>query len=128
MSIISGLRTFLLTDATLSGLVGVRLYPNILPQNPTMPAVTITIISGDRQSSNDGPGGLNGPRVQIDCWGTSYASADAVFEAIRKKLDGKKSGIILGAFMDSDRDFYEPEPKYYRRSADYFVWHTEVVA
>lgn len=133
MTIAAGLRTFLLADSTIASLIGsgsaARLYPVKLPQGPTMPAITYQTISGQRVHSADGASGLSGPRIQIDCWGSTYAQADALFEAVRKRLDGYRgpagSKDIQGAFFDTERDFYEADAELYRKSADFIIWNTE---
>lgn len=125
MSIIDDLRTYLLADATVASLIGTRMFPVKLPQNPTFPAVMIQTISGERVHSTDGASGLAGPRIQIDCWAESYADADAVFEAVRKRLDGKGNGDIQGMFIQSERDDFDFELGIYNRSMDVFVWHKE---
>ena len=131
MSIASDLRTFLLADATLGGLIGTRLYPLKLPQDPTVPAMTFQWISGQRAHAADGAVGLASPRVQFDCWAETYLEAEAVFEALRKRLDGFRgtagSSRVQGAFFETERDDYEDEGRLYRRSADFFIWHEEAI-
>ncbi len=132
MSIASDLRTFLLADATLTTLIGTRLYPLTLPQNPTLPAMTYQRISGERVHTADGAHGLNRARIQFDAWATTYLVAESVFEALRKRLDAFRgaagASIIQGAFVDSERDLYESEPKLYRNTSDFDVWHNEAVS
>jgi len=125
VSIIDDLRTYLLADATVASLVGTRIHPVIIPQKPPFPSVAIQTISGQRVHSTDGASGLTGPRIQIDCWDETFAGADAVFEAVRKRVDGKGSGVIQGMFIESERDSYDFEINLYGRSMDVFVWHEE---
>lgn len=129
MSISSDLRTFLLADATLTTLIGTRMYPLVLPQDPTVPAITYQIISGHRFHSTDGACGLSTPRIQYDCWAATYLEVESLFEALRKRLDGYQglagSSQVQAAFFESERDDYEDEAKLYRRSADFFVWYEE---
>lgn len=132
MSIATDLRTFLLADATLTTLISTRLYPGVLPQNPILPAMTYQWISGPRFHSTDGPSGLSNPRIQFDCWASTYLEAETVFTALRKRLDGYQgmagSSRIQAAFLESERDEYEDEARLYRRSADFFVWYEEAVS
>ena len=131
MSIASDLRTFLLADATLGGLIGTRLYPLKLPQDPTVPAMTFQWISGQRAHAADGAVGLASPRVQFDCWAETYLEVESVFEALRKRLDGFRgtagASRVQGAFFETERDDYEDEARLYRRSADFFIWHEEAI-
>src|SRR3972149_1809320 len=137
MSVAQDLRTFLLADATLSGLIGTRFYPLRLPQNPTMPAMTYSWVGGDRDHSMTGPIGISSPRIQFDAWAMTYLSAEAVFEALRKRLDSFRgtagSTKVQGAFFSVERDFYEDSADagtgsgigLYRRSSDFFVHYEE---
>lgn len=131
MSVGGDLRTFLLADATLSGLIGTRLYPLKMPQKPTYPAITYQWVTGQRVHSTDGASGLAGPRVQFDCWAETYLAMESVFEALRLRLDGYQGAAgttkVQGAFFDNERDLYEDKVEIYRRSVDYFIWHSESV-
>ena len=52
------------------------------PQGSALPAVTLQTISGDRPQTYDGFQGWRETRVQADAWGTSYAQANAIREAL----------------------------------------------
>jgi hypothetical protein len=137
MSVAQDLRTFLLADATISGLIGTRLFPLRLPQNPTLPAMTYSWISGDRVHTMAGARGPSRPRLQFDAWAKTYLEAEAVFEALRKRLDGFQgtagSVKVQGAFFASERDLYEDSADagtgsgvgLYRRTSDFFVHYEE---
>lgn len=116
-------------DFHVAGLIGDRIYPQVLPQDPTLPAVTYRRISAIRVRSQDGPSGVARPRYQLDAWSRSYAEADAVAAAVRTRLDGYRGDIggetIQGAFADVDRDLYDEALRLHGRSADYLVWHEE---
>jgi hypothetical protein len=142
MSVSADLRTFLLADSALAALIGTRLHPLRLPQNPTLPAMTYQWVSGERAHALDGAVGLSSPRVQFDCWAGTYLQAEAVFEAFRKRLDGFRGDIgstptkVQGAFFESERDMYEDSADagtgsgvgMYRRSADFFINFEEATA
>lgn len=127
-----GLFTLLTSDVTISGLIGTRMYPVRAPQNKPFPLVTYTPITGTRFHHSEGGAGLSGPRIQIDCWGESYADAKNTADAIRKVLDGYSGAAgdetIQGAFFDSERDSFEPDAGVegvYRVSHDYFIYFEE---
>lgn len=141
MSIASDLRAFLLEDSTLAGLVSERIYPDVLPQNPTLPAITFGWAGGMRFHHLTGASGLSGPRIQFDCWATTYLGAEAVYEALRLALDGFQGDIggspptqrIQGAFSASEWSGYEAGAEQgtgsgvgvYRHSADFMVYYEE---
>lgn len=130
-TIAEGLRTFLIADATVAGLVGTRIYPAILPQDPTYPAISYQYIAGASDISTDGPTGLANPTFQIDCWAPTYAAMDALFEAVRKRLNGYKGvaggAAVQGVFLVRKRDLYDNDAKVHRRSADWSIWNEEAV-
>ncbi|HKJ75398.1 MAG TPA: DUF3168 domain-containing protein [Alphaproteobacteria bacterium] len=128
----SDLRTFLLADATISGLVGTRIFPVRAPQGGSFPAMTYTPVSGQRFHNTGGGAGLSGPRIQFDCWAEAYSEAKSLADALRERLDGYSgsagSGTVQGAFFDTERDSFEPDAGVsglYRVSHDYFVYYEE---
>jgi hypothetical protein len=129
MSVSTDLRAFILADGTVAGLIGTRLYPLTLPQAPTLPAMSYQWISGQHFNAMDAPSKLSGPRVQFTCWAATYLQAEAVVEALRKRLNGFRGMAgateIQGAFMESERDLYESDPALFARSADFFVYYTD---
>lgn len=129
-TIAEALRTYVLADPDVAALT-TRMYPAILPQNPTMPAITYQYISGASVISNDGPTGLENPTFQIDCWGSSYSQMDALFQAVRKRLNGAKGTFstveVQGIFLVRKRDLYDNDAKLHRRTADYEIWNEESV-
>lgn len=119
--------------AGLTALVSTRIYPLVLPQNPTLPAVTYQRIDGLREEGIAGSHGLAHPRIQIDAWASSYTSAKAVAVQVRSALYRlgwtEDSVTVLDAFIEDDRDFYEPSVRdggsIFRTSQDYIIWHRE---
>jgi len=132
MSAVADLRGILAGDSAIAALVGARIYPALLPQPPTFPALTYQVVSGFRHTQMDGPPGVNRARLQIDCWAATYIGAEALADAVRLALDGFKGMVggspgrlVQAAFFASERDLYEPEPPCYRRSADYLITYAE---
>lgn len=137
MTLEAELRTFLLGDATIAGLLGAAgaVYPAPAPQNTPSPFVTFQRIAADRIYSLRGPSGLAGPLIQIDCWseqpelGGSYAQAKALGEAVRKRLDGYRGAMgsvaVKEITIEGERDLFEPQDKTRRVSFDFRIWHEE---
>lgn len=132
----TALYAFLGQQGAISALVGARIYPLLLPQNPTMPALTYQIISTVPDYVLAGPSGLVAKRVQINCWASrewampGYTTAQNVATAVRKALDGY-SGIwpggieIVRAKRDNQHDDFEPEGLYDRTILDFIVHYHE---
>lgn len=83
------------TDSGVTALAGTRGYPQVVPQDATLPAWAYQRISGERILAHDGVTGLARGRFQISCVASSYSGAKALAAAIRGCLDGY-NGILGG--------------------------------
>ena len=123
------LQTRLSTYAGLTALVGTRVYPIKLPQEPAMPSVTYQRIDGPRESGMTQEHGMAHPRIQVDSWASTYGGAKAVAEQVRTALERwSNSGTtpeILDSFIEGDTDLYESEVELYRVSMDFLIWYRE---
>ena len=123
------LRTFLLEDATIAGIVEERVYPNILPQPATLPALTFAQVSGVRVRDLSGPTGRARPRVTVNSWASTYSAVRALADAVRRRLDGYAgplTTVVIGSSaLDNEFDIYEQDLKIHRVMQDYIISHTE---
>lgn len=104
-----------------SGLIGTRLYPVVIPQDKTLPAVAYQKISATRVHTLAGPTNLAHPRVQLTCWALTYAEAKQVIEQVRAALYGAWPGAII---MDLP-DRYESDTRRFGVAVDVRVLHLE---
>lgn len=112
-------------------IVGGRVYPGILPQNPAYPALTYAKIScvPERQIGG-GQVGYVTSRMQVSCWASTYASAKDVTGQVRASLQSF-SGVMGGAggveVMDAncvnELDLYEDEAGVWHVLVDVLVTH-----
>jgi len=86
-SIGAAIVTHLETVAEVTAVVGsgdaARIYPSVLPQDPTYPAIVYTVASNTSEEHLGGSAGLSHARVRIDCYATTAAAATALAEIIR---------------------------------------------
>lgn len=127
-----GLMAYLKATAGITALVGARIYPLTLPEEPTLPAIVIQRISTPRTLTHDtsgATGDLISPRFQFDAWGTSQAATKAISDALRAALNGKTGaagGVTLrAALADEEVPDYNQETGLYRTRSDYIVWFQE---
>ena len=130
MSISSGLYSYLAAQAAISTLVSARIYPVILPQDPTYPAITFNIDGiRDTFTFNDGQTSFVGADIQIDAWATTQKGAEDLAAAINNALQnhtGDMGGVVVNrCFREAQVDIYESTVNAYRRSLSYVCWHTE---
>lgn len=103
-------------------LVVSRVYPLLLPQNPTLPAITYQRISDVREQSLGGDSSLQHPRFQFSCWAETYAVALAVAEQVRLALQGITAAG--GGYYEGALDLYDSETGWYHVPVDMTIWHS----
>lgn len=125
---------YLQNDAGITAAVGDQIFWTKRPQGLSPPDIIMHKIGDGRRDYNmDGPSGLVRTRVQMDCWGETYAQAVGIGRALRNALSGlthNQSGVdIFGAFIDSQGEDFDAEAdnvsKYQRWRIDFLIWHTE---
>lgn len=89
MSLETGLRAELVADATVNGLVKGRVYPEIMPQDASYPAISYQRISTVRTQFLTGIDDFTQVRMQVDCWDDSYSGVKSLASAVKSALDGK---------------------------------------
>lgn len=123
------------SSVSIAALAGDRIYPIILPQGFTRPALTYQVISITRQYTQDPTvAALAASLVQVDIWGDTYAQTVALRTALIETVDAAFSEEIGSPpvyfnkiFVVNERDGYEAAldqvgPALYRKSVDLEVW------
>jgi len=128
MSIETGLRTHLLADGPVAALIGTRMYPLILPQNPTYPCLTYEIVSDIPHRALAGDSDRERVRVRIHCWASTYTGAIDLATKVRTSV-ADHSGLMGTTAVSSVKfetwnDTFDDAPEVYRRIADFFIAHT----
>ena len=124
------LLTHMLADAGLIALVTDRIFVGAVPQNTTLPCVTLNTRGGD---STPYIPGIPHPSVQIDSWGGSTVEARAVHNAVYNCLQGIQNidvvvGVgtyqIMSAIEEvQGQDLQDPDvPEYFRVLGFFKVW------
>lgn len=110
-------------------IVGGRVHPVLLPQNPTYPALTYQLISDPREHSLEGVDGLVEARYQLTAWALLYADVRSTTEAVRVALDGFSG--TWGAYEVSRAmnvggvDLYDPDVEVHHTAVDYLIRYSE---
>lgn len=119
-----------------TSIVGSRIHPARLPQNPTYPAITYRRISGRSDMHQSGLSGMGEGRIQISCWteiaeqgGGDYPQAKDLREEVRLALAGFRgttAGVeIQSSDLTADLDLFEEELGVHQAAMDFFVRHAE---
>lgn len=132
MSFETDLRGYLIANGSpVKTLIGTRVYPVVLPQNVTYPALQYSTVSAQRGYRMTGPNYLPMQRVQIDAWALTYAEARSLADAARNRIESFRGVMgatnVQGIFFDTERHLNEVTGStvLYRISADYLCWFEE---
>lgn len=132
-----GLRERLKSDAGVAALVALRIYPDLLPQAVTYPAIRYQRITTERPSAMHGDAGVAAVQMQVDTFAVSAADARQLATAIRAALQ-RWRGVqvvptvgsieILDSFVSNELAEYEQGTPagIYRVMQEYRIWHREV--
>lgn len=121
------LRTYLVSGATNAG---GRIYPNTLPQRPTLPAIRYLLVSDPPERSHDGPSQLHHPKYQFDCVADGdegYKDAHTLAQQVITLLNGYSGPMATftchAGFLDERRDNFDPETGRHTVQVDVEIWH-----
>jgi len=90
------LRTKLLTYSTVTDIIGQRMYPDVLVQNCTFPAVVYYVSYTEREHVITGLTKAAHARVSIDCYSNTRAGCSALSKAIRETGIDSFRGTVAG--------------------------------
>ena len=130
MTLEEGLYSYLQSQTGVTALVGTRIYPLLLQQVETLPAVAYQRISTQRNSSHGGPAKASIARIQFDALAATMTQAQAVLAAIRNACDGVGGtlggGVVVSTMQaDDEQTFYDEETRYKRATLDLVVYFYE---
>lgn len=135
MSMITDLVARLTGSSAISAIVLSRVYPQVLPQAPTLPAISYNLVSAVRVRDLEGPAGKSRHRISINCWANTYAAARSLADAVRREIDGYGSGYMGDTFvgsisLENEIDLFEEDAGrqnvgIYRVVQDYIISHLE---
>lgn len=74
--------------AGISALVSTRIYPNLIPETATLPAVAYQRVASTRQPAHDGSTGHARATLQVTCQAATYSAVKAVVAAIVAAFHG----------------------------------------
>jgi hypothetical protein len=102
----------------LKGLVSNKVYPLVMPQKASLPAIVYSRIANNPQNVLEGGATLDQIRFQVDTYATTFFAARLLAAQVRSAMEGAG----FKATLQTEQDFFELEVNYYRISQDYYVW------
>ena len=125
---------YLLGSTGLVALVVDRITWATRPQASALPAIVLHKISGAPEYADEGEVGLLSARIQVDCWGATYAAAKAVAREVMARLSAAGAAFNEGnfefqaSFNEDEQDSFERGAggeDLYRSRLDFIIWYKE---
>lgn len=128
MMLEEALYSYLTSDVGLSALIGVRLYPDLFPENVALPAICYQRISTALTHSRDSGPKLCMTRFQFDVLGADAKGVRQTVIALEAALNGFK-GIstprVDATFLDNDGAQYENQTEHHKATVDALIQYLE---
>lgn len=125
MTIETELVDLLTGDAGIAAAVAARVYPVVLPQNPTLPAIVYQEVRGLARAAADGDTGQRESRFLVSWWASSYAAIKVGKGLMLELLSGYSGGSMSRVEVDGIRDDYDPETGRFRQLVELMIYWTE---
>ncbi|QDU62170.1 hypothetical protein Pan216_30370 [Planctomycetes bacterium Pan216] len=132
MSATKALRAKLIADATVSGLVGTRIYPSEAPEGAPRPYVVYEVEDEDLGAQPNDK--LTRMSLETRCVAGSYGEAEELAKALKDALHGFRGTVadvfFGGVFRRSNRDEHTPPERSqgrgtHERHSDWDVWYQD---
>tara|TARA_Y100000310_G_scaffold239557_1_gene243183 strand:- start:1870 stop:2286 length:417 start_codon:yes stop_codon:yes gene_type:complete len=124
----------LVEAAAISAVVGSRVYPNLLPNGTTYPALMYRPISSNRdQTHNAETGSFVKSRWEFNCYGASYTEATTLARAVRAELESYQGDLgangktyaVDNIEIDGPRASYDQDVGTHKLQIDAMIQHRE---
>jgi hypothetical protein len=114
------------TDVAVTGVCGLKIYPDIAPQNVEYPFIVYTIINSTPVDFKDGQSNLEEISVQLDVYTNNYETTQTLSNAVRNRLDrftGTLNSVNIQTikYMSSDSQVYNADLNVYWMSIDFMA-------
>lgn len=131
MSLDAAIYSQLTGTAGIAAIVATRVYPAMLPQTETLPAITYIKVSTMALTTHDGPANLERCRYAIVSWATTPAAAQALADLVKLALSCNgftaAGHTVQVSFIENEETIYddglESGRTRYGIGQDYMIWH-----
>lgn len=104
-----------------------RIHPIILPDTPTLPAITYQLVSEPQDPTQDGPG-MAEPRYRFKVWASSYVELGTVVAELKAAFNGRHDGPFRSSFVEASVEDFDRGTKRFWRVVDVVGWQPAVPA
>jgi len=116
------IRALLIADTDVSALVSTRVWPVQARQAAQLPFLVVHRVSGGKVNSLSGYSGLEYPRVQIDCYASTFDGTRTLASKVRVAMDG---ATTFSALCDDDVTTWEEASGIWRTILDFTCGNEE---
>ena len=116
-------------SATVTALVGDRIFPVVVRVDTALPAITYQRTFGERTYNMAGAAGWARVTIGIAGWALEYSQARSIADAVRKTLDaysGTDDDDMQVARVTDGADTYDPDLNVFGCSLDVEIQYQEV--
>lgn len=111
--LLEGIYQRLSTDSAITAL-SAQVYPSLAEKEAVLPYLVYTQVGAAQVNSFDGVNRLQSARLRFSCYGTSYASAKALCNAVKSSLGGLLATLsdgtqVQGCWLEFEADDAEAD-------------------
>jgi hypothetical protein len=107
-------------SAAVTAFTGTRIYPLVLPDDATLPAIHYAVIGGSASPTYTSVGSQKF-RIELNCWASTYADAVRLRAAVITTLSGYYDGTTSIQFL-SPQDLFDHELLQFRAIAEFYAY------
>ena len=107
-------------------LVDGRVFPVKAPQGTAAPYIAYLKVSNKRYYTHSGFNGVSKARIQVSCFGKTYASSKSVADQVKEALESwARIGKVQTVFIENELDLFNEEVKTYHIPIDFLITYDE---
>ncbi len=110
-------------SSAMNTLIAGRIYPVIIPQNVSYPAITYSVSNSPADTGHETAATQDRASVQFNIWATTYASCLAIDTALRTLLDNVSATaggvVVTGCDYAGGQDGIDDKLEYFFISSSY---------
>lgn len=129
MNIEDGLYDYLKNNVGVSAIVASRIFPLVMAQKTTLPAITYQTSSLKPDRNMGGNTGRMTATIQLNAWAETYTEVKSLAEALRSALNDYSgamgSDTIRRSGVESETDGWDEETGFFRVSMQITIIYIE---
>jgi hypothetical protein len=111
--------------AGVADLVSTRVYPVVMPQNTSFPAITYQTNAREKNPTFGADSTISNKEMRITSWASTYSGAKDLAAEVLAALNRWSSGDVQEVFHEDEGDTYNEELDKYGVYMDFTVWFDE---